>query len=202
MATAVSAVRSWSIGALARPKSQEDRRRASFEALVAHDWDRFHRYALHLCRGNGDDAEDLLSETMVDAFRAFDAFRGDGFDRWFFRMLTTNRIDMLRRAKIRRAQSLDARWQGHSGETPALEIADASQAPERVLDDIYSEAMQQALDTLPESFRAPVLLCDVEGLDYEEIARTLQIPLGTVRSRIHRARTRMRETLEKLGWRG
>lgn len=202
MATAVSVVRAWGIGALTRPKNHDERRRAAFEALVVRDWDRFYRYALHLCRGNGDDAEDLLADTMVDAFQAFDAFRGEGFDRWFFRMLTTNRIDMLRRARIRQALSLDSALAFNSGPARSVEIADARQAPERVLDSIYSEAMQTALDSLPETFRAPVLLCDVEGLDYEEIARTLQIPLGTVRSRIHRARGRMRTTLECLGWRG
>ncbi|MFY7952515.1 MAG: sigma factor [Armatimonadaceae bacterium] len=74
---------------------EERRIRARYEDLVSRDWDRFHGYALHLCAGNPDDAEDLLSETMIDAYRAFASFRGTGFDRWFFRMLQTNRIDTV-----------------------------------------------------------------------------------------------------------
>ena len=195
-------MRIWSLGTLARADRRDAEKRATFEALVQAHWSRFYHYAYRLCRGNADDAEDLLGETLLDAYRGFEQFRGDGFDRWFFRMLTTNRIDMTRRAKVRRALSLDGGWSDSQGERHPLEIPDARQAPERTLDDLYSEPMQKALDSLPESFRAPVLLCDVDGMDYEEIARALEIPLGTVRSRIHRARSRMRAMLETLGWSG
>lgn len=185
---------------LARAGTDERRAREVFEALVARDWDRFHHYAVRLCRGNADDAEDLLSETMLDAFRAFAVFRGEGFDRWFFRMLTTNRIDMARRAAVRRAMSLDSGGTGDDGETHLVEIPDPVGRPEQSLDHVFSEAMQQALDALPDEYRIPVLLCDVEECAYEEIAAILTLPLGTVKSRIHRGRTRLRATLEALGW--
>jgi RNA polymerase sigma-70 factor (ECF subfamily) len=176
-----------------RPETQDSRR--VFEGLVAQDWDRFYRYAVRLCHGRIDDAEDLLSESMVDAFRAFESFRGEGFDRWFFRMITNNRIDMSRRAKVRRTESLDAGWDDAGVQT--LDIADAQGSAEsQVLAPLYSEAMQAALNALPDAFRAAVLLCDVEGMDYQEIADTLRIPLGTVRSRIHRGRAQMRTVLE------
>lgn len=201
MSFAVPAVRIELLSALGREK-KEARARDAFEALVAHDWDRFHRYALRLCHGNADDAEDLLSETMLDAFRAFASYRGSGFDRWFFRMLTTNRIDMSRRAAVRRALSLDSGGTTDDGAAFGVEIADPVGRPEQSLDNVLSEAMQRALDDLPDEFRIPVLLCDVEDRDYEEISAILNLPLGTVKSRIHRGRSRLRASLEALGWPG
>lgn len=177
---------------------------SAFEAMVARDWDRFWRYAYRLC-GNPDDAEDLLSDSLIEAFQAFDSYRGQGFDKWLFRILTTNRIDMTRRAKIRRTESLDSAFADDDGESHGRTIADedaASRPERRLLDPLYSEELQAALDALPPDFRAAVLLCDVEQMEYSEIAETLGLPIGTVRSRIHRGRTQMRATLEKLGWRG
>jgi len=189
-------------GRKARSADRAQERLNAFEVMVARDWDRFYRYAYRLCGGHADDAEDLLSESLVDAFRAFDSYRGEGFDRWFFRMITTNRIDMARRAKVRQAESLDSCWEGNDGEAQTREIGDRTDDPMvRLIDPLYSEPMQKALDALPEEFRAVVLLCDVEQMDYQEIADTLHLPIGTVRSRIHRGRHQMRKTLEKLGWR-
>jgi RNA polymerase sigma-70 factor, ECF subfamily len=186
----------------ASSRSHAADRLAAFEHMVATDWDRFHRYALRLCQGSVDDAEDLLSESMLDAFRAFDSYRGDGFDRWFFRMITNNRIDMVRRAKVRQAESLDTAFAGEEGELHGREIADeAKHEPEhQILDPMYSEPIEKALDVLPEEFRSVVLLCDVEQMDYQEIADTLGVPIGTVRSRIHRGRHQLRKTLENSGW--
>jgi RNA polymerase sigma-70 factor (ECF subfamily) len=187
----------------ARSQDRTQDKLHAFEAMVARDWERFYRYAYRLCSGSADDAEDLLSESLLDAFRAFDTYRGEGFDRWFFRMITTNRIDMARRAKVRRAESLDTAFDSGDGETQSREIADSTEDPaQRMLSGIYSEELQKALDALPEDFRAPILLCDVEQMDYQEIADTLRIPVGTVRSRIHRGRAQMRKTLESSGWRG
>lgn len=186
----------------AKSKDRTEDRLKAFETMVAHDWKRFHRYAYRLCNGKADDAEDLLSETLIDAFRGFDSYQGSGFDRWFFRMITNNRTDMARRAKVRRAESLDTSFEGEDGETQGRDIPDAMGDPVRhLLDPLYSEGMQRALDALPEDFRAAILLCDVEQMDYLEIAETLQIPVGTVRSRIHRGRSQMRKTLEEFNWR-
>lgn len=177
-------------------------RLAAFEAMVSRDWDRFFRYAYRLCGGNRDDAEDLLSDSLIEAFKSFDSYRGEGFDRWLFRILTTNRIDMTRRAKVRRADSLDAAWTGATGETHGRDVADAAADPARlVIEPVLGEELQTALDALPENFRAPILLCDVEQMDYQEIAQVLNLPIGTVRSRIHRGRGQMRATLARLGWR-
>ena len=179
--------------------SEEDRLRA-FEAMVLRDWDRFWRYAYRLC-ANAEDAEDLLSDSLLEAFQSFDRYRGEGFDKWLFRILTTNRIDMARRSKVRRAESLDSGW-NHGEESDGMFatrcVADYAADPARiVLDPMLGEEVQGALFSLPEEFRAVVLLCDVEQMEYQEIARVLRLPIGTIRSRIHRARGHMRRYLEK-----
>lgn len=178
----------------AAARTTDEERRLAFEAMVAENWTRFYRYAYRLS-GNAEDAEDLLSESLVEAFQAFASFRGDGFDRWVFRILTTNRIDQTRRAKVRRAESLDTS-RDDGGESYEREIPDPTGDPARVLTEgMLSEEVQQALAALPENFRAPLLLCDIEEMDYADIALTLELPIGTVRSRIHRARERMRKML-------
>ena len=172
-------------------------RAALFDQLVAQDWNRFHRYAYQLSRGNSDDTDDILAETLIDAFKAFDKFSGTGFDRWFFRMLTRNHIDLVRRAKVRRAFSLDTGLLSLDGKH--LQLAGTSDPPDGFIQRTLSEPMQAALDSLNEQHRAALLLADVEGLDYDEIAQVLALPLGTVRSRLHRARAKMRAALESYG---
>jgi RNA polymerase sigma-70 factor (ECF subfamily) len=171
--------------------------------LVSKDWDRFYRFTVHLCKGNRDDAEDLLAESMVEAFQAFESYRGGGFDRWFFRILSHNRIDMVRRQRIRQAASLED-LSGSGASAGTYDIPDCvSPGPEhQLLATCYSEPLQRALDELSDEFRTVVLLCDVEGMDYQGIADTLGVPIGTVRSRLARGRERLRVRLEKYlaGW--
>lgn len=169
-------------------------RAALFDHLVAQDWNRFHRYAYQLSRGNSDDTDDILAETLIDAFKAFDKFSGTGFDRWFFRMVTRNHIDLVRRAKVRRAFSLDTGLPLLEGKN--IQLAGTAEPPDGFIHRILSEPMQSALDSLNEHHRAALLLADVEGLDYDEVAQVLSLPVGTVRSRLHRARAKMRAALE------
>ena len=172
----------------------DDARSALFDQLVAQDWNRFHRYAYQLSRGNSDDTDDILAETLIDAFKAFDKFSGAGFDRWFFRMLTRNHIDLVRLAKVRRAFSLDTGLLSLDGKN--VQLAGTADPPDGFIHRTLSEPMQAALDSLNEQHRAALLLADVEGLDYDQIAQVLSLPLGTVRSRLHRARAKMRAALE------
>lgn len=177
----------------------DDARSALFDHLVAKDWNRFHRYAYQLSRGNSDDTDDILAETMIDAFKAFDKFSGVGFDRWFFRMLTRNHIDMVRRAKVRRAFSLDTGLLQDGTDGKKLQIAGTAEPPDGFILHTLSEPMQAALDSLNEQHRAALLLADVEGLDYDEVSQVLALPVGTVKSRLHRARSKMRAALESYG---
>jgi RNA polymerase sigma-70 factor, ECF subfamily len=168
-----------------------------FDTLIAENLPYLRNQAIKLCNGNRDDAEDLISETMIDAYRGFHSYRGVGFCRWLFHMMNTNRIDMIRRARVRKTESLESIFWEEAGQASTeREIADFHYAPETVFfQHTYSESLERALANLPETFKAPLLLCDVEEMEYEEIATMLSIPVGTVRSRIHRARHRMRAML-------
>ena len=176
------------MGVLATLWPQAEReQRARFDALAMKHWDRFSAYAYRHC-ANTADAEDLLAESLLEAFQAFETYQGYGFDRWVFRILATNRIDQVRRLKRRPARPLSE---------VAEPVAVGVNPADWLLDPLLSEELQQALQKLPETYRAPLLLCDLEGLDYTSIAAHLAIPIGTVRSRIHRARERLHRELNQ-----
>lgn len=164
---------------------------AAFEALIDESWEALWRYAYRTA-GSRDDAEDLMSEALIEGFRSFHQFRGETlFVRWMYRVMTTTRIDMVRRARRHTAESLDD-GDGHGGG----EIADESADPVRlVVDNSLSEEVQGALMALPEEFRAVVVLADMEQMDYADVSRALGIPIGTVRSRLHRGRNQLRRAL-------
>lgn len=166
---------------------------AAYEAMLDACWDSLWRYAYHTT-GNADDAGDLLSETTLEGFKGFALFRGETtFLRWMYRVMTTTRIDMLRRNRRHLAQSLDALSGVEGGD---FDIPDEAADPEKiVLEPMLSEPVQKALNALPESFRMVVVLADMEQMDYTEVSQVLQIPVGTVRSRLHRARGLLRKSL-------
>jgi RNA polymerase sigma-70 factor (ECF subfamily) len=154
--------------------------------------------ALRMTR-NQADAEDLVQETYLRAFRSFDTFtQGTNLRAWLFRILTNAYINRYR-AKQRRPIETDLddvedlylyRRIG------AMETAAASQSAEDQFMDLFTdEAVKQALEDLPENFRLPVLLADVQGFAYKEIAEMLDIPIGTVMSRLHRGRKAMQRAL-------
>ncbi|WP_309711252.1 sigma-70 family RNA polymerase sigma factor [Armatimonas sp.] len=177
------------MGFLATPLLlEEGDSRAQFDALAVQHWDRFFAFAYRHC-GNTADAEDLLSESLLEAFQSFGAYQGHGFDRWMYRILTTNRIDQTRHAKRRPAVPLSEYTEP---------IAGGLNPQDQLLSPLLSEELQQALQKLPENFRVPLLLCELEGLDYASIATRLQVPIGTVRSRIHRARERLHQELRQF----
>ncbi|CAN5794929.1 RNA polymerase sigma factor SigR [soil metagenome] len=148
---------------------------------------------------NPADAEDLVQETLLRGFRSFDSFtEGTNLRAWLFRILTNTYINRYR-AKQRRPQetelseledlylyrrlgNLDAVFSNRSAEDQLLEM-------------FTDEEVKQALEDLPENFRFPVLLADVEGFAYKEIADILDIPIGTVMSRLHRGRKQMQRAL-------
>ena len=148
--------------------------------------DRVYRLAYRLT-GNKHDAEDLTQEVFVRVFRSLSTYTPGNFEGWLHRITTNLFLDQVRRRNRIRfdalAEDADARGRtraGPRGATTASLEAD----------------VQAALDALPPDFRAAVVLADVEGLTYEEIAETLDIKLGTVRSRIHRGRAQLRAALE------
>jgi RNA polymerase sigma-70 factor (ECF subfamily) len=182
-----------------RTDTRENVQRETYEAQIAQCWEALWRYA-YRTTGNRDDAEDLLSETLVEGFRSFPQFRGDTrFVSWMYRIMTTTRIDMVRRARRRQAESLDTAFLSNGEEgSEAREIADTGSDPVAILiEPMLSEEVQDALDSLPEEFRAVVILVDIEQMDYADVSRVLDVPIGTVRSRLHRGRALLRRYLAR-----
>jgi RNA polymerase sigma-70 factor (ECF subfamily) len=162
----------------------------SWDEVVRTHADRVYRLAYRLS-GNRADAEDLTQETFVRVFRSLAEYTPGTFEGWLHRITTNLFLDMVRRRQRIRFDALP----DDAGDRLASREPGPEQAyHERNLD----PEIQRALDALPADFRAAVVLCDLEQLSYEEIAATLGIKVGTVRSRIHRGRVLLREALGHL----
>ena len=159
----------------------------SWEEIVATHSARVYRLSYRLT-GNPHDAEDLTQEVFVRVFRSLSSYTPGTFEGWLHRITTNLFLDQARRkAKIR----FDALADDADSRIPSRTLAPDTQ----VLDGLFDEDVEAALAALPPDFRAAVVLCDIEGLSYEEIADVLGLKLGTVRSRIHRGRTMLRKAL-------
>ena len=159
----------------------------SWEQVVTEHGDRVFRLAYRLT-GNKHDAEDLTQEVFVRVFRSLSTYTPGNFEGWLHRITTNLFLDQVRRRNRIRFDAL--------AEDAGDKLEGREPSPERaVLDGLLEADVQAALDALPADFRAAVVLADVEGLTYEEIAETLDIKLGTVRSRIHRGRSQLRVSL-------
>ncbi|MEV0023471.1 RNA polymerase sigma factor SigE [Streptomyces atroolivaceus] len=160
----------------------------SWEEIVSTHSARVYRLAYRLT-GNQHDAEDLTQEVFVRVFRSLSTYTPGTFEGWLHRITTNLFLDMVRRKQRIRFDSL--------GDDAAERLPSREPSPQQVFNDTHFDAdVQQALDTLAPEFRAAVVLCDIEGLSYEEIAATLGVKLGTVRSRIHRGRSHLRKALK------
>ncbi len=170
-------------------------RLAAFEELVLQHQKQIYRVAYRLT-GNHNDAEDLAQDAIVEAFRAFDRYQpGTYFDRWLYRIMSRTYIDTVRRRNRRPVVSLDAPM-GGEGDPLVTVMGDSSQDPQQMTETFDLDGVVQlALDGLPQEFRTAVVLADIEGLSYDEVAQALRCPVGTVRSRLHRARQMLREAL-------
>jgi RNA polymerase sigma-70 factor (ECF subfamily) len=158
----------------------------SWDEVVRLHSPRVYRLAYRLT-GNKHDAEDLTHDVFVRVFRSLADYTPGTFEGWLHRITTNLFLDRVRRAQRIRFDALP-----DDGER----IAGRERTPEQVYEDTHlDDDIQAALDALPPDFRAAVVLCDIEGLSYEEIAATLGVKLGTVRSRIHRGRAQLRRML-------
>ncbi|WP_442907728.1 RNA polymerase sigma factor SigE [Kineococcus sp. G2] len=168
---------------------------ATVSAWVPPTWDevvrnhsaRVFRLAYRLT-GNRHDAEDLTQEVFVRVFRSLSSYQPGTFEGWLHRITTNLFLDQVRRKQRIR---FDALAEDAGEKLPSTDVGPERAYEHRNLDD----DVQAALDSLPPDFRAVVVLCDIEGLSYEEIAATLGVKLGTVRSRIHRGRAQLRTAL-------
>ncbi|MUL66840.1 RNA polymerase sigma factor SigE [Mycobacterium sp. CBMA 234] len=158
----------------------------SWDELVRQHADRVYRLAYRLS-GNQQDAEDLTQETFIRVFRSVQNYQPGTFEGWLHRITTNLFLDMVRRRARIRMEALPEDYDRVPADDPN---------PEQLYHDSrLGPDLQAALDSLPPEFRAAVVLCDIEGLSYEEIGATLGVKLGTVRSRIHRGRQALREYL-------
>ena len=159
----------------------------SWESIVQEHSGRVYRLAYRLT-GNVHDAEDLTQDVFIRVFRSLHTYQPGTFEGWLHRLTTNVFLDRMRRKQRIRFDALteeaSARLAGR-GPSPEQSYADAH----------FDDDVQRALAALTPDFRAAVVLCDIEGLTYEEVSETLGIKLGTVRSRIHRGRAQLREAL-------
>jgi RNA polymerase sigma-70 factor (ECF subfamily) len=148
---------------------------------------------------NQADAEDLVQETYLRGYRGFERFtEGTNLRAWLFRILTNTYINSYRARQRRPAETdladIEDLYLYRRMRTLDSVLANRS-AEEELMDLLTDDEVKNALEDLPENFRLPVLLADVEGFSYKEIAEMLEIPIGTVMSRLHRGRKAMQKTL-------
>ncbi len=159
----------------------------SWDEIVRAHSGRVYRLAYRLT-GNQHDAEDLTQEVFVRVFRSLASYTPGTFEGWLHRITTNLFLDGARRRQRIRFEGL--------GTDVAQRLPGTAESPAQVWDDTHLDGdIQEALQALPPDYRAAVVLCDIEGFSYEEIAATMGVKLGTVRSRIHRGRAQLRSAL-------
>ncbi|GAA3954883.1 RNA polymerase sigma factor SigE [Actinomadura viridis] len=160
----------------------------TWEEIVSEHSTRVFRLAYRLT-GNRHDAEDLTQDVFIRVFRSLSSYSPGTFEGWLHRITTNLFLDRARRKQRIRFDAL--------ADDAAERLQGREPSPAQALDERILDAdIQSALDALAPEYRAAVVLCDIEGLTYEEIAASLGVKMGTVRSRIHRGRAQLRTALE------
>jgi RNA polymerase sigma-70 factor (ECF subfamily) len=168
----------------------------AFNTLILHYQDAVFNAALRIL-GDEDQAADATQEAFISAFKNISAFRGGSFKAWLMRTVTNACYDELRRQKRRPTTPLEPDTDdGEEMDSPCW-LADSSMTPsEKMEADEIEHAIQHCLDSLPLQFKTVVVMADLQGMDYSEVARAIRVPLGTIKSRLARARLRLRECLQ------
>jgi RNA polymerase sigma-70 factor (ECF subfamily) len=169
--------------------SQDDQPLAGFEELAMPLFDSLYNFARWLVH-DSNDAEDLVQETYLKALRSFALFQpGTNFRAWIYQILRNNFLSSRSTLERRMTVAMDSEEDGP-------ELAVDTETPETILMNRFSsQPVQRAIDGLPVHYREALLLCEVEEMSYREIAEILRIPIGTVMSRLARARKAVRESL-------
>ena len=162
----------------------------AFETLVLEYEKNVYNIALRMT-GNSEDAADMTQEAFIKAYNSLQSFRGDSkFSVWLYRIVSNVCLDFLRSKNRRPTVSLSV--EDDDGEDAQLDVADKSQSPELLLDrKLTRDSVRRGLDSLPPDYRQILLLREIQGLSYDEIAQALSLEVGTVKSRIFRARKRL-----------
>jgi RNA polymerase sigma-70 factor (ECF subfamily) len=160
-----------------------------FEAAAMPFVDSLYNTAFRMAR-NAEDAEDLVQESYLKAYKYYDKFQeGTNFKAWLFKILNNTFINNYRRRQARPPQSDFAEIEESFEDQVSDEVKRRIKSPEEeLLEDVLDEDVQRALDDLPTDYRMAVVLADLEGFSYKEIAEILELPVGTVMSRLYRGR--------------
>ncbi|MFA6234782.1 MAG: sigma-70 family RNA polymerase sigma factor [Bacteroidota bacterium] len=180
----------------AMQESAEDlrKRHLDFEREALPHMDALYNFALRMT-SDPDEADDLLQETFLKAYRFFDKFeQGTNCKAWLFRIMKNSFINIYRRTS-KEPDKVDYNDVEDFYHSIRAESTDPNDLEERIFSNILDDDVSTALESLPEDFRTVVILCDIEGFTYEEIADFVECPIGTVRSRLHRGRKMLRVKL-------
>lgn len=177
------------------PEEERLKREAEFTAIALPYLNSLYNLAFSLTH-NDKDAEDLVQETYLRAYRFFHQFeRGTNCKAWLFRILRNTHINRFRK-QAKEPQTVDL--EDLENQAAEDELNQHLLSPrEELFKDLYDDEIQAALDGLPEDFRTAIILSDIEGLSYQEIAEIVECPLGTVRSRLSRGRSLLEKKLRQ-----
>ncbi len=163
------------------------------EEMIPH-LDALYNFGLRLT-SDPNDTEDLVQDTIVKAYRFFSSYeKGTNAKAWLFRILKNSYINNYRK-KSKKPQEVDYDEVATFYETIRAERTETSDLEDKMFRELIDDDLSRALDNIPEDFRTVVLLCDVEDFTYEEIANMLDVPIGTIRSRLHRGRNLLKAQL-------
>lgn len=173
---------------------QEVQKQYDFNEEIIPHLDALYNFGLRLT-SDPNDAEDLVQDTIVKAYRFFSSYeKGTNAKAWLFRILKNSYINNYRK-KSKKPQEVDYDEVATFYETIRAERTETSDLEDKMFRELIDDDISNALDEIPEDFRTVVLLCDVEDFTYEEIANMLDVPIGTIRSRLHRGRNLLKAQL-------
>ena len=177
--------------------------RKTFDTELLPHIDSLYNFAFHLCY-NEEDANDLVQEAYLKAFRFIDKYiQGTNAKAWLFKILKNAFINQYRK-KAKRPARIDYEDIISYQDADEGSFTEFTDLREELFESMMGDEVTIAINVLPIDFRTVILLCDVEGFTYEEISKIIDIPIGTVRSRLHRARNMLKERLktyaESLGY--
>ena len=183
----------------------EQKKQKDFDEEIIPHMDALYNFALRLTT-DPNDAEDLVQDTIVKAYRIFSSYeKGTNAKAWMFRILKNSFINNYRKTSKKPSQ-VDYDEVSSYYESIRAERTETSDLESLMFREMMDDDLSEALTRLPEDFRTVVLLCDVDGYTYEEIANMLDVPIGTIRSRLHRGRnllkTELLEYAKKRGYTG
>lgn len=182
--------------AIVVPDEKQRQLYEDFEREAIPHMDALFNFALKMT-GDSDEADDLVQETYLKAFRFFDKFeKGTNCKAWLFRIMKNTYINKYRK-ETKEPDKVDYEDVENYYENVKPSSTDSAHLEKDIYDNLLDDELSEAINSLPEDFKTVVILCDIEGFTYEEISDFIDVPVGTVRSRLHRARKMLFTKLQK-----